>query len=271
MHRLWFLLHSLLLVTPVLDASEPAPRGHLVVVGGGRTQPEFIRLALELGGGAKARVVILAQASELPDSGAKSVTLWRELGASTVSAIDDLHATGARAELEAASVIWMPGGDQNRLVKAIRDAGLADVIRTRYRDGAVVGGTSAGAAVLSQLMITGEAELQAITADATKIAEGLGLWPEVIVDQHFVKRQRYARLLSAVLDHPEKIGVGIDEETAVIVSEEGWKVIGRSSVVIIDARDAKRGETKPGGIASATGLRVHLLKAGMTWKPTEQP
>lgn len=206
MHRLWLILLSLLPVSPVLDASEAAARGHLVVVGGGRTQPEFLKLALELGGGAKARVVVLAQASELPDAGAKSVALWRDLGASTVAANTDLHAAGARAELEAANVIWMPGGDQNRLVQAIRDAGLADVIRKRYRDGAVVGGTSAGAAVVSQLMITGEAELQSITAGATKIAEGLGLWPEVIVDQHFVKRQRYARLLSAVLDHPEKIG-----------------------------------------------------------------
>ncbi|MEQ1852038.1 MAG: cyanophycinase [Chthoniobacteraceae bacterium] len=255
----------------VASGEEAAPRGHLVVVGGGKTNPEITRKALDLAGGTKARVVILPQASELPDTGEKSTLLWRELGAQTVVAIKDLGAAEARREIEAAGVIWMPGGSQNKLAGAIRDAGLEDLIRTRYRDGAVVGGTSAGAAVISQLMITGEADLRSITSGATKTAEGLGLWPEVIVDQHFVKRQRFARLVSAVLDHPDKIGVGIDEETAVIVTGGEWRVLGSSSVIVIDARDAKRGDSKPGAIASATDLRVHVLKAGMTWKPSARP
>lgn len=254
-----------------LAGSEAPSRGHLVVVGGGATNPEIMKELLGLGGGAEAIVVVLAQASQLPDAAAKSTAMWRGLGAMNVISLDDLHSAAARATIEKAAVIWMPGGDQNRLATAIHHAGLAELIRSRYRAGAVVGGTSAGAAVLSQLMMTGKADLQSITAGSTQFAEGLGLWPEVIVDQHFVKRQRYARLLSAVLDHPEKIGIGIDEETAVIVSADGWKIVGKSSVLVIDARDAKRVESKPGDIASAIGLHIHLLKAGMTWKPSAAP
>jgi len=271
MHLLWPALLSLILISAPLIAAEPPPLGHLVVVGGGKTNPEIMQHALALGGGPAAHVVILPQASEVADTGEKSAAMWRELGAGTVTPLPDLHAAGTRPAIEAASVIWMPGGDQNVLAKALREAGLADAILTRYRAGAVVGGTSAGAAITSQLMITGEADLQSITAGATQIAAGLGLWPEVIVDQHFVKRQRYGRLFSAVLDHPEKIGVGIDEETAVVVSPDGWHVLGKSSVVIIDARSAQRPPAEPGTIASATGLRVHLLKAGMTWPLTGQP
>ena len=264
-------LVAILCAIQPLAGGEATALGHLVVVGGGTTNPEIMKEMLGLGGGAEASVVVLAQASQLPDAAAKSIAMWRGLGVANVTSLDDLHAAGARATIGKAGVIWMPGGDQNRLATAIHEAGLAELIRSRHRAGAVVGGTSAGAAVFSQLMMTGKADLQSITAGATKFAEGLGLWPEVIVDQHFVKRQRYARLLSAVLDHPEKIGVGIDEETAVIVSADGWKIIGNSSVLVIDARDAKRVESKPGEIASAIGLHVHLLKAGMTWKPSAAP
>ena len=123
-------------------------------------------------------------------------------------------------------------------MKAIDGTGLAEVIRARYQAGAIVGGTSAGAAVISEAMITGDADLQSLTAQKTVIAKGLGLWPEVIVDQHFLKRQRDNRLISAVIDHPSLVGVGIDESTAVVVHGGSFDVIGESSVVVIDARDA---------------------------------
>ena len=237
-------------------------QGHLMVVGGGKTNPDFIREALALGGGVQARVAILAQASALADSGEKSGAMWRELGATEVAVLAVLADPRSRAQLESATVLWMPGGDQNKLMAAVNDAGLGELIRQRYRDGAVVGGTSAGAAVMSELMLTGEADLTSISPGATKLAPGLALWPEVIVDQHFVKRQRFARLLSAVLDRPEKIGVGIDEETAVLVSAGAWKILGKHCVLVIDARAAKPGEP-----ASATGLALHILRAGMTWHP----
>lgn len=121
----------------------------------------------------------------------------------------------------------------------------------------VVGCTSTDAAVMSAIMITGEADLQSVPPGTTKTADGPGLWPGVIVDQHFLKRQRFNRLFSIVLDHPGCMGVGIDEETAFIVSPDGWKIIGASSVMSLE----------PGGKSGERVVTVHSLADGMEWKP----
>jgi cyanophycinase len=159
----------------------------------------------------------------------------------------------------------MPGGYQNRIMKAIDGTGLADVIRARFQAGAIVGGTSAGAAVISEAMITGEADLQSLTAQKTEIAKGLGLWPDVIVEQHFLKRQRANRLLSAVIDHPSLVGVGIDESTAVVVHGSSFDVIGKSSVVVIDARHAAVDGASAGSPVTARNLNVSVLHTGMSY------
>jgi cyanophycinase len=148
-------------------------------------------------------------------------------------------------------------------MKALEGTGVPDVIARRYRDGAVVGGTSAGAAVMSAIMLTGDADLQSITVGATKTAAGLGLWPEVIVDQHHLKRQRQSRLISLVLEHPTLVGVGIDERTAAIVSGSRFEVIGESSVLVIDARRARVEPRPAGALSAARDIAVHVLTAGM--------
>ena len=140
------------------------------------------------------------------------------------------------------------------------------MIRQRYASGTTVGGTSAGAAVMSAVMITGDADLQSITAGKTKTAGGFGLLPGAIVDQHFQKRQRMNRLISAVLDHPRLVGIGVDEKTAIIVSEgRRFEVIGDSSVVVIDARRARANPAADGALAAGTGLNLHILKPGMSF------
>jgi cyanophycinase len=163
-------------------------------------------------------------------------------------------------QVRRAKLIWMGGGDQNRLMQALSKTGVPEAIREGFRGGAVVGGTSAGAAVMSKVMITGEADLDRIQAGATKTADGLGLWEGVIVDQHAVKRSRLNRLLSAVLDRPELVGVAIDEETAAVVEGARFEVMGKGCVVVVDARKAKK---EAGG---ATGIVTHVLKAGMKWE-----
>src|SRR5450756_3012960 len=87
-------------------------------------------------------------------------------------------------------------------------------------------------------MITGEADLQSITAGKTATAPGLALFPDAILDQHFLKRQRVNRLVSAVLDHPSLVGIGIDETTAIFVTGRSFEVLGKNSVVVIDGRKA---------------------------------
>ena len=113
-------------------------------------------------------------------------------------------------------------------------------------------------------MLTGDADLKNLTAGATITAPGLGLWPDVIVDQHFLKRQRGNRLISAILDHPSLIGVGIDESTAVIATGTKIEAIGKSAVLVIDARRAKVPPGNAGAVSAGTGLAVHVLRSGMT-------
>jgi len=249
----------------VLPASAFAQSGTLVVVGGGDTGPDIVAKALALAGGAKAIVAVLPQSSGEPDAGDASVAMWREAGARETVKVGFQDRAAAEAALRRATLIWIPGGDQSRFMKAIAGTGLADVILERYRQGAVVGGTSAGAAVMSAAMITGEADLQALTSGRTELVQGLGLWPEVIVDQHFLKRQRGNRLISAVLDRRTLVGVGIDESTAVVVHGSSFEVIGRSSVVVIDPRGAAIDAAPAGQPAAGRGLRLTVLHAGMSY------
>jgi cyanophycinase len=176
-------------------------------------------------------------------------------------------AAAARQAVESAAFVWFPGGDQNKLMKAFEGTGVASVIARRYQAGAVVGGTSAGAAAISAVMLTGDADLQSITVGATKTAPGLGLWPQAIVDQHHLKRQRQSRLISVVLEHPTLVGVGIDERTAVIVSSgRQAEVVGESTVLVFDARKATVEARQVGQHAAAQGMTLHVLTAGMTFE-----
>jgi cyanophycinase len=154
-------------------------------------------------------------------------------------------------------------------------------IHERYRAGAVIGGTSAGAAVMSDPMITGDERrlggnrppsdsTQAfLTIDRGNIvtAAGFGLLPAAIVDQHFVRRKRHNRLISLVLEHPERIGAGIDESTALLVTPDGrWHVLGESVVVVYDARQARTtSPTAP--VLGTAGMLMHVLPAGSIFDP----
>ena len=249
----------LLLVT----SSAFAQSGAIVAVGGGGTTDAIVARTLELAGGKNAVVAVLPQSSAVANAGDSSVKMWLDAGAKQARKVDFAD-PGAKAALEASTLIWMPGGDQNRLMKAIDGTGLDEVIRARYRAGAVVGGTSAGATVLSKLMITGDADLAALTAGKTSLAKGLGVWDAGIFDQHFLKRQRNNRLLSAVLDNPGTIGVGIDEATAAIVRNGQIEVVGRSAVVVFDSRKAKVEKTEAGGVVGGTGVITSVLRQGMT-------
>lgn len=239
-------------------------RGVLVVVGGGATNDAVVARTMELAGGHNAVVAVLPQASAEPDAGDSSVALWKERGAKAAMKVDFTDRASARRAIESATLIWMPGGDQNRFMQQISGTGLGELIRSRYNEGAIVGGTSAGAAILSKVMITGDADLKNITAGKTITAEGLGLATGVIFDQHFLQRQRGNRLVSAVLDHPSLVGIGIDESTAVIMRGSEIEVIGKSAVVVIDARHAVIPTTVAGAVDAGTGLALHVLRSGMS-------
>ena len=251
--------------TPVApeESQDPKP-GALVVVGGGGTPDEVLFEALALTGCAKPHVVILPQASGREDRGQGTAEMFARLGATSIDVIDPLDET-AEMRVANADLIWFPGGDQNKLSRELSSAKLVNIIHKRRRYGAVVGGTSAGAAIMSNVMIGGPPEPAALLTGAIKPSRGLGLWGPVIVDQHFTQRNRLARLLTAVLDQPRYIGVGISEKTACIVEGDAFRVMGEGHVMVYDARSAKIPKFKEKGLQSGTGIELHLLKEGDTW------
>ncbi len=262
------------------------PQGTLLIVGGGPIPDAIVERFVTLAGGAgRARIVVFPMASEYADSGVEMAEHCRRLGASA----DRVVLTHAEADTEEAARsldgvtgIWFGGGDQSRLTAVLLHTRVEAAIVARYRAGAVVGGTSAGAAVMTTPMITGDERrpggdrppakdssdaYMTIARDNVVTAEGFGLLPGVIVDQHHVRRRRNNRLLSLVLENPTLIGVGIDESTAVEVGPAGvWTVLGDSVAIVYDARQAAiTGPSAPA--LGATGVRLSILPAGATFQP----
>jgi cyanophycinase len=253
-------------------------RGQLVIVGGGPDNPAIRERMMNLAGGKKARIVVVPDASNDPMAGEKTAQPWRDIGAENVAILDSSNTEKATELIRSADLIWMRGGSQLRLMEALSRDGLATAINDRFRKGAIVGGTSAGAAVMSSAMISGNAGRRGTPeANTPKLADGLGLWPEVIVDQHFVRRNRLKRLEAAVRSRPTLVGVGIDESTAVVVSGRGFEVIGKGDVIVIDARKpsndakAKEKDKEKGPMDSPQELAEFTLKSGMRFDLDKGP
>jgi len=282
-------LTTLVIATSVTQAGaqparSPAPRGTLFIVGGGPQPPalvqEFVRLA---GGAGHAKIIVFAMASaDGKASGEEKAEDLRKLGATALNVWathDEANTDSVAHLLDGATGIWFGGGDQVLLTKALRGTKTEAAIHARYRAGAVVGGTSAGAAVMSAAMITGDerhpggvrpvkdsASYMTIARDNMIMADGFGLLTNAVVDQHFLRRRRSNRLVSVVLEQPTHLGVGIDESTALIVRRDGkWRVMGESAAIVYDARRARI--TPTGTTLGATGVVMSVLPDGSTFDP----
>lgn len=274
-----------LTLIPAQASRPPAPRGSLVIVGGGGRPAAVLDRFLELGGGrGKVRVAVIPLASEdAEESGRYSAAAFDSAGAKVVVVLDrpeDARSPEVVRQLETATAVWFGGGDQLTLTAALAGTPALEVIKRRFREGAVIGGTSAGAAIMSDTMITGNQtppgdstgfygdEYPAISRDRIQIKPGFGFLPTAIVDQHFIRRERHNRLMSAVLEHPKLLGVGIDEATALEVQPNGtWRVLGRSAVVVYDARQSSITPAKS-AVLGALELRVHVLPTGSVFDPS---
>lgn len=275
----------MVLLGPVLGsgAAPPVTRGRLLIVGGG-SQPEdlpphFVALA---GGPGKARIAVVPLASEeARETGDDKAAQLRELGAMAyviVPTRDEAMDPAYAHTVDSASGIWFTGGDQSRVTEVLLDTPLLAAMQARYRAGAVIGGTSAGAAIMSDSMLTGNQmlpdstgyygdEYPAIERGVIEVVAGLGFLHGAIVDQHFIRRERSNRLLAVILERPTLLGVGIDEGTALQVEPDGsWRVLGASAVIIYDARRATvTAATQPR--LGASGIRMHLLPVGSRFDP----
>jgi cyanophycinase len=215
---------------PALSPPRESP-GALVVCGGGPLPSEVRDEFLDLAGGRRARLVIIPTASKKADTpeGVKVLLPWKDRQVTSVVLLHTRSRPRANdpsflKPLTEATGVWIAGGDQRLLTAAYLDTAVLVEIRKVLTRGGVVGGTSAGAAVMSRVMIAGGVQ-------RPEIDKGFGLLGHVIVDQHFHQRNRLRRLQAAVVEHPEMVGLGVDEETAVVIRNGTLKVVGRFSAV----------------------------------------
>jgi cyanophycinase len=237
-------------------APSAAAVGPLVLFGGGERPAQALERFVEWAGGAQARLLVVTWASAEPTESFEGV---REdvapLGPASVemaplAPLDVVARERFRALLRDATGVFFGGGDQTRIMNVLKDSELLLALRERHRAGIVYGGTSAGTAAMSRIMITGEGDFKVIDAAKVETREGLGLVDGVILDQHFVRRQRENRLFALVLAHPDQLGVGIDEDAALLVEGGRRAEVVGGPVMIVDARQ-KRG-----------ALTVRLLRPG---------
>ena len=252
-------------------SAEETPRGHLVLNGGGFKPDVVMEKFIALAGGPDASIIVFPTASEESDTGEYYVTLFSSYGSENVVEAA-VHSKEDAGDLKLARMvrkaggIWFSGGDQRRITKTLLDTPVGGAIREAYEHGAVVGGTSAGTACQSPLMITGDGDFTVINADNVELWEGFGFFDGVIVDQHFVARRRHNRLVSVVLENPKLLGVGVDEATAVWVRPDGtFEVLGDGWVVVYDASQAtitRSRHNRLGKPLGVHGLITHVLLPG---------
>jgi cyanophycinase len=246
----------------------------------------ILRELVRLAGGRRARLVVIPVASDFPrETGARYAELFAELGVSAtrVLELDSRAAAGAPSAVRAverASGIFFTGGTQARIPRAIAGTALELAIHRRFAEGALLAGTSAGAAAMSDVMIVQGKGLSSARRGLVQKGAGLGLLSGVIVDQHFAERGRQGRLIAALAEHPRHLGLGIDEDTAALLVGDELEVLGSGSVCVLDASGltyTNADETTAVGQRLALcDLRLHVLPAGQrfnlrTRRPIPRP
>jgi cyanophycinase len=252
-------------------------RGWIVPIGGGEeklSNPRILQRFVDLCGGGEADIVVIPTASQLADTGTRYEQLFTQLGAGRVTALDfdtrrDADEHNRLARVKQATGIFFTGGNQLRIATMLGGTAIAKLIRTRNAHGVHVGGTSAGASILSEHMIAFGKEGGSPTAGSVRLAPGLGLTNRFVIDQHFRERDRLGRLLAALAYNPFAVGIGLDEDTAAFIRPDNTlEVEGRGTVTVVDAGDLQfssmdqAGEDAP---VCLLGLKVHILIAGATF------
>jgi cyanophycinase len=267
---------ALMLISCVSVAQQKAlPKGSLFIIGGGSRSAELVQKLIETASmTAKDYMVVLPMSSGDPEGSFDAIK--EELSAQASNSIGYLNFTAQTANnkqwldsLSGAKLIFITGGDQSRFMKVVLNTPIYKAIHDAYNNGATVGGTSAGAAVMSKYMITGNQLVGDTAYSATfnklldkniEFEQGLGLLTSVIIDQHFVRRSRYNRLISALAAHPTFDCIGIDEGTAIIVKGKKIEVAGESQVLRI--ADPKNLKTTKTGHIKMESLRFNMFTEG---------
>jgi cyanophycinase len=248
--------------------------GHLLIIGGAEEklrQRQILSRFLSLSGGPEARLAIISTASSLGDEATDLYqSLFRSMGVSDVRGLRPLTREEANdadlaGQIADATGIFMTGGNQLRLSSVIGGTALGRAIIERHRHGTLVAGTSAGASAISTHMVAFGTSGATPKQRMTQMSAGLGLLPGVIIDQHFEQRNRLGRLLALVAQSPALLGMGVDEDTAALVSPSGvMEVIGKGSVMILDPARLQTDayEVKRHRPIMVSGVILHSLPSG---------
>jgi cyanophycinase len=233
---------GLMFASVLVAASSAAAEQRLVLIGGGPRPSRALSRLVEWAGGPRANVLVVTWAARDPR---EALASFREdlapYGPGAVRGAPEAPLTAEdkarlREQLAWATAVYFTGGDQDRILDALRDRSLLEHLRARYQEGVVFAGTSAGTAVMSAIAIIGDGDRTVMNGDEVEVRPGIGLLPGVILDQHFIRRQRQNRLFGLVLKHPDLLGVGVDEGTALLVrGNRTAEVVGASRVMVVEA------------------------------------
>lgn len=248
--------------------------GQLVIIGGAEEKEgeckvlrEFVRRA----GGTKAKILIMTAATELPrEVGEDYTKIFEKLGAEEVRIIDTVSREDCSSQtfidaVEKATGVFFTGGDQARITSIIKDTALDQAIHKRYNEGIVVGGTSAGAAMMPDVMIVEGDSQTNPRVEVVEMGPGMGFLPGIVVDQHFSQRGRLGRLIAALAQQPAVLGFGIDENTAVVVSGDEFEVVGEGCITIVDVAEITHcnvDELLKDEALAICGAKLHILPHG---------
>jgi cyanophycinase len=256
---------------------EGATRGWIVPIGGAENKENdrhILERFVTVAGGRDADIVVIPTASRLRETGPRYEQFFRDMGAARVTSMDfdtrrDCHEPSRLERIAEATGIFFTGGNQLRLTTLLGGTPVAKLVRSRNAQGVAVGGTSAGASILSEHMIAFGDEGSSVISGSVRLAPGLGLTNRFIIDQHFTQRDRLGRLLTALTYNPFAVGIGLDEDTAAFIGpDETVEVEGSGGVTVVDAADvifSSMDSVNEGQPVCLLGLRLHILVAGATF------
>ncbi len=258
--------------------------GHLLVIGGAEdkyNERRILKKFLELAGGDKAEVLIVPVASDFPEFAADVYTqAFRNLGVANPRVLratsrQDIVQADVERLTDGVTGVFMTGGDQMRLVSLLGGTKLAERLRKLVREtNVVMAGTSAGAAAMSTSMIVRGDASSHPHKNAVKLSPGLGFLKNIIIDQHFSERGRISRLITAVSYNPYNLGIGIDENTAIILDGKGiLEVFGQGSTTIVDGSQIsfnEIAEVADNEAFSICGVQFHVLRDGLVYNYLER-
>lgn len=259
----------ILFVLCILSLSPAWGRGDLLLIGGGKRVPILLKKIVEM---SKGNILIVPYASEIPEEVAEAVQgELLNTGAKKADVIDCRDEEFCLNQIKNTNLVFFTGGDQNLLLKKMKGTKAFELIQKRFADNLHLSGTSAGTAIMSEVMLTGSPkapyeDMTGLHPNMVETTKGFGFVTKFIVDQHFLVRKRQNRLQSVVFDHPNLVGVGIDEATAIhIDATENFTVIGASDVMIYDARAAKISINATNEY-EATNVIIKRLKPGRSFR-----